>query len=141
MKIFNRLLFLIISTFFLITLSGQSMAKVYVCTQLNCDNNNWAPITDAQKQLKPAGGIYNVTVEQALSGSESATVRNSRGDHSPSDIYLKYDLWHPGGYIPPGATTSQHLTAYIYSAANNTIHQASCHIFPDVRAGYYITTC
>ncbi|NCF08836.1 hypothetical protein [Kosakonia sp. MH5] len=141
MKTYKSLFFLIISTFFLMTFSGQSMARVFVCTQLDCDNNHWAPITVAQQQLQPPGGVYHVTIAQALAGSEAAIIRNNTGNGTASDLYLKYDLWHRGGAIPPGAGTDMHLTAYVYNAANNQIHEASCHIFPVVRAGRYITTC
>lgn len=139
MKTCKSICFLIISTFFLITFSGQSMAGVFVCTQLDCDNNHWAPITPAQQQLQAPG--TTVDIAHALAGSEAAIIRNNVGIGTASDLYLKFDLWHRGGTIPPGAPDNMHLTAYVYSAANNQIHQASCHIFPVVRNGYYITTC
>lgn len=139
MKAYKSLFFLIISTFFLITFSGQSMARVFVCTQLDCDNNHWAPITAAQQQLQAPG--TTVDIAHALAGSEEAIIRNNTGNGTASDLYLKVSLWHNGGTTPPGAPNNMHLTAYVYNAANNQIHEASCHIFPVVRAGRYITTC
>lgn len=140
MKISRCFLFLTVSMFLSMVFPGQLMAKTYVCKAEDCDNNQWAPITDTQKNITPSGH-YNVTVNQALAMSESALIRNSNGDGSEKDIYLKYNLWHPGGRKPPGTTTDQHLTAYVYSAKDNTDHIKTCHIFPDIRSGYYITTC
>lgn len=139
MKAYKSLFFLIISTFFLITFSGQSMARVFVCTQQDCSNNNWAPITVAQQQLQAPG--TTVDIAHALAGSEETIIRNNTGAGSVSDLYLKVSLWHNGGTTPPGAPNNMHLTAYVYNAANNQLHEASCHIFPALRLGFYITTC
>lgn len=140
MTIFNKSVLSFTSLIFFILFSGHSAAKIFVCHELDCDNNKWSPITPAQLNAT-SRNVPSVTVQKALYQSEDSIILSSLGDKSPTDLYLKYDLWHMGGKTPKGAKTNEHITAYVYSSADNTKHIASCHIFPYMNADSFITTC
>lgn len=140
MTFFDKSALSLTSLLFFILFSGHSAAKVFVCKAKDCDDDKWAPITPAQLNAT-SHSFPSVTVQKALSQSDASIITDSLGDKSPTDLYLKYDLWHMGGIAPVGTRTNEHITVYVYNSADPSKYITSCHIYPYLNSQGYITTC